>query len=282
VESLSDAGIRELFIEQVRRMLPGAVITATDDPTAIELDCGDRSANLLLYDAFTRYRAGQTIEEIAEGYLPMIRDWTIEGPERFESWDEVAPRLALQILSDDVPIRPDITLVSMPTKYPDLVATAAIDCSNYVQRVAMPMFELWGVSEDEVLRRAMAQTACKVPKWERQTLPNGRSVFVASDSEGFAASAILCDELLDALPISRKHLFVAAPCRDIAIAFESKNPERDADLSVLSHKVDTLYREQAHTISPLVFHVKKNGGVRILAAVSEYLPNTRVKPLSLN
>jgi hypothetical protein len=108
----------------------------------------------------------------------------------------------------------------------------------------------FGVEPAAIFERARRQTPTKIPTWQARKSPFG-TYYAAEDGEGFAATAIATPEALSRLPIPEGRRWLAAPERDLAIAFEAEGPS--PLLEIMALMVLHYYGTRPHRVSPRLY-----------------------------
>ena len=185
--------------------------------------------------------------------------------ESLPSWEEAQGRLTLQLrepLRLTAPDGREVDVVEEPSRLPGLVLALSLDFPDHIAGVTQRILERWGVTREEALALARAQTLAKLPAWEQSEV-DGHRYWVAADGNGYAATAIALAESVDLIPVSPRRLWLAAPSRDVALAFEGDSPESDRFIAFAALYVVKEHNEADHARSRYLYRVNEGGRVEV-------------------
>ena len=213
-----------------------------------------------LHNFYVSYLKGTPLSEIIEkiaGAVPIM--------EELPSWEEARDRIALQLrepLRIKAPDGRDAESIEEPSRLPGLVLALVLDFPEHIASVTRTVLERWGVGREEALARAREQTLAKLPRWTRH-LVDGHRYWVAANDNGYAATAIAFPESLAEIPVEPEQLWLSAPARDVALAFEGDSPERDRFIALAAAYIVSVHDESDHARSRFLYRVKSGGRVEV-------------------
>lgn len=166
-------------------------------------------------------------------------------------WDHLAPSV-LPLLPRRVPspIRAGAPLHALLG--PGILVSFGIDFGPAFATVTRDLAERWGVVDGEVVARALANVralAAELPPQavKRVDLDEGVVVRILQSGAGWASSLLIVPDLLLRFFGPGPHL-VAAPCRDVVMAFTE-----DTSLNLVFDLVESLARADPVGLVPACF-----------------------------
>lgn len=240
-----------------------------------EVNCGDYVLDL--GSTYRMCRGENNFRELVDFQVRILRYMVDAIPRDEGDWERVRPRLAMQLrrrpgppagLPPEDPARWDP--VSERTVFPDLDLCVYIDSPDAMMLVQAEHVKRWGQDRATVLVLARRQTPAHLPQWRLVDVAvAGRRVYVASDTGGYACSAIAFPKHLAKLGVPLQRLWVAAPSRDVAIAFEGGDPDSDPLVPIMAGVVARQYVQFSHPICPALFQVRGRGEVLYVSALPD-------------
>ncbi len=194
----------------------------------------------------------------------------MNAPKETSSWQNVRGLLAMQLrpLPElKVPSGQECHVVAAPSPFLPLSLCVYLDSPESLLLVHSRYLLEWGVTEGTVIEIAERQTLSHLPEWRKLEPVQGRTIYLAADSDGYACSSIAFPEHVERLGIPRERLWLAAPGRDEAIAFEGGSPDDDPFVRGMAHFIRDRYRRIHHPISPCLYRQRVCGAVEILGAL---------------
>jgi hypothetical protein len=166
-------------------------------------------------------------------------------------WDQLAPSV-LPLLSRRVPspIRAGAPVQAMLG--PGIVVGFGIDFGPAFATVTRDLAERWGVADGDIVAKALANVrglAVELPPRavKRVDLDDGVVVWVLQSGAGWASGLLVVPDLLPRFFGPGPHL-VAAPCRDVVMAFAA-----DTSLDLVFDLVESLAWADPVGLVPVCF-----------------------------
>lgn len=268
--------MRGEVLAALRRLRPEATFSLDADPNNIRMEQAGQDVHFFqMTNVPRRLSSGWSAEAVARDWLASMQDLQTGR----KDWEGVRGRLLLQLrtpttirLPDTIPPEWNIDRgearrrhrpIALESDLTGLTLQLVIDNPNSLTLVVEAMVERWGVDRGRMAEIARENTLRVLPTWMGGRF-KGRRFWQATNQSAVACSSLLPEHVAK-LDVRPGRLWVAAPHRDLAIAYESSgdDPMEDPMLVPFALLVLDRYRTKHHPISPYLYR-RVDGDVHVL------------------